>query len=72
MEDFMNGQGQGKLVLCECGKLHFTYGSVTVHFEREEFFVFAEAVERLSAIVKQTASGSLLISRPPSDVSMCH
>ena len=39
--------GQGKLALCECGKLHFTYGAITVHFEREEFFLFAEAVGRL-------------------------
>ena len=37
MEDFMKDQGQGRLALCECGKLHFTYGSVAVHFEREEF-----------------------------------
>ena len=33
----MQRDGQTKLALCGCGKLHFTYGSVTVHFEREDF-----------------------------------
>jgi hypothetical protein len=68
MEDVMNGQG--KLALCECGKLHFTYGAITVHFEREEFFLFAEAVGRLSAMIKQTAHS--LTSRPTSNVKVCH
>jgi hypothetical protein len=72
MEDFMKGQGQGKLALCECGKLHFTYGSVTLHFEREEFFLFAEAVGRLSAMLKQTPHGSPLSVRPANDVRICH
>jgi hypothetical protein len=68
MEDVMNGQG--KLALCECGELHFTYGAITVHFEREEFFLFAEAVGRLSAMIKQTAHS--LPSRPTSNVKVCH
>jgi hypothetical protein len=70
MEDFMNGQG--KLALCECGKLHFTYGAVTVHFESEEFFLFAEAVGRLSAMIRQTAHGSSLTPRPTSNVKVSH
>ena len=68
----MRNDGQTKLALCECGKLHFTYGAVTVHFEREEFFLFAESVRRLSAMIKQVSAGSPLISRPASDVSISH
>ena len=71
-EDFMKDQGQGRLTLCECGKLHFTYGPVTVHFEREEFFLFAEAVGRLSAMMKQAPHGSPLNGRAATDVRICH
>ena len=41
MEDLMKDQGQGKLALCERGETHSTCGSVTVHFESQEFFFFA-------------------------------
>lgn len=44
-----------KLVLCDCGKLHVTFGSVTLHFTRDEFQVFAESIRRLAVIVGQPA-----------------
>lgn len=37
MEEAMHGDTRSKLVLCECGKFHFTYRSMTLHFERQEF-----------------------------------
>lgn len=44
-----------KLNMCECGDLHLTYGSVTLHFSRKEFFHFASHMNRLATVV----------SRPP-------
>ena len=51
MENFIHGKGQAALNVCGCGRLHFTYGAITLHFEREEFQVFAEVVSRLAAQV---------------------
>lgn len=49
MENFIHGKEQAKLNLCGCGRLHFTYGPITLHFGREEFQAFAEVVGRLAA-----------------------
>lgn len=68
----MQHDGQTKLALCGCGKLHFTYGSVTVHFEREDFLQFAESVGRLSAMVRQASKVSTLLPGPASDIRICH
>ena len=38
------------LSLCTCGKLHFRYGSITLHFEANEFTSFASAVARLHTV----------------------
>ena len=51
MENFIHGNGQVKLNVCGCGKLHFTYGPITLHFDREEFQAFAEVVGQLAAQV---------------------
>ncbi|MBA5867861.1 MAG: hypothetical protein GDA67_14300 [Nitrospira sp. CR1.3] len=68
----MQGDGQTKLVLCGCGKLHVTYGSVTLHFEREEFVLFAESIGRLAAMLKQSALNHALALKPTSNVHICH
>lgn len=68
----MQRDGQTKLALCGCGKLHFTYGSVTVHFEREDFLLFADSVGRLSAMVRQASKVSTLLPGPASDIRICH
>ena len=67
----MQNNGQMKLALCGCGKLHFTYGAVTVHFDREEFILFAESVNRMSALMRQTSNGSPLSPMPASNIRMC-
>ena len=36
-----------KLQVCECRKLHLTYGSLTMHFKRDEFIAYADNVSRL-------------------------
>ena len=37
-----------KLQVCECGKLHLTYGSLTLHFEQFEFQEFAASINSLA------------------------
>lgn len=61
-----------KLVLCDCGKLHMTVGSVTLHFTRDEFQVFAESVRRLARIVAQPSMSQPLVSAQPSPREVCH
>lgn len=72
MEKTMRGEGQVKVAFCGCGKLHVTYGAVTVHFEREEFLLFAESVGRLGAMVKQAAHGSALAAGLSPNANVCH
>ena len=72
MENVMNGKGQCKLVMCGCGKLHFTYGAVTLHFDRDEFLRFSESVGRLGPMVRQAVQGSGVSPRPLRNVDLCH
>jgi hypothetical protein len=37
-----------KLNLCDCGRLHLTYKSVTLHFEKEEFLHYAAHLSRMA------------------------
>ena len=68
----MQGKGQGKLALCGCGKIHFSYGAVTLHFGRDEFLLFAESVGRLGGMVKQAVHSSMLSSTTGAPANMCH
>jgi hypothetical protein len=43
-----------KLNMCECGDLHLTYRSVTLHFGRAEFLHFAVQVSRMATGVSRT------------------
>ena len=51
MDNVIHGNGQAALNVCGCDRLHFTYGPITLHFDRDEFVAFAGAVgaTRLSA-----------------------
>lgn len=55
MEKLVQKEGYMKLVLCECGRLHVTYGSVAIHFDREEFVGSCQLGEPLRRD-RQTAS----------------
>jgi hypothetical protein len=44
-----------KLNMCECGDLHLTYRSVTLHFGRAEFLHFAVQVSRMATRISRTA-----------------
>lgn len=43
-----------KLSVCECGDLHLTYRSVTLHFGRTEFLHFAVQVSRMATRISRT------------------
>ena len=72
MEHVLRGEGQSKAVLCDCGTLHFTYGSVILHFDRDEFLLFAESVGRLGTMVRQAANGSSLAPSRIPNTNVCH
>jgi len=36
------------LGMCKCGNLHLSYRSVSLHFRKEEFLLFAEHVHRMA------------------------
>lgn len=61
-----------KLVLCGCGRLHVTCGPVTLHFDRDEFLVFADSVSRLAAIVGQHPIGLASAARQGEHTEVCH
>jgi hypothetical protein len=61
-----------KLVLCGCGKLHLTYGPITLHLTRDEFLVLADSVRRLAAIVAQPSMNPPLVAAPASSNEVCH
>lgn len=60
------------LALCSCGKLHFSYDSVTFHFEPAEFTAFAEAVAHLFAQYKQSQHEQQIDPFPAIHPHTCH
>ncbi|MCA9456983.1 MAG: hypothetical protein H6750_03435 [Nitrospiraceae bacterium] len=46
---------QLKLNVCDCSRIHLTYGSTTLHFEKEEFLAYAMQLTRMAAYVSNTA-----------------
>ena len=71
MENVLRGDVQSKVVFCECGRLHFTYGPMTLHFDRSEFLSFADSVGRLGALVRQAFKDSAVPSHV-SNATVCH
>ncbi|GKS56760.1 hypothetical protein YTPLAS18_02870 [Nitrospira sp.] len=51
MKSAFNGKEQPKVAICACGTLHFSYGPMTLQFDRSEFISFAESVRRLGVLV---------------------
>jgi hypothetical protein len=72
MENVLRGDLQSKVAFCGCGKLHFTYGPLTLHFDRVEFLAFADSVGRLGALVRQAAKDSSVVSGHVSNATVCH
>ena len=60
------------LSLCTCGKLHFRYGSITLHFETNEFTSFASAVAHLHAQYTEMKPAQPSSSIPSLHNDRCH
>lgn len=52
MRFLKQNNGRPRLTMCTCGKVHFSYGSITLHFEAEEFASFAGAVAHLFCTIR--------------------
>lgn len=63
---------QSILNICGCGRLHFTYGPVTLHFDRDEFLAFAGEMSRLAGLVRTTIEGQDSIPMPSRNRPACH
>ena len=44
------------LNICDCGHLHLTYRSVTIHFEKKEFLNYAALVGQMATRVSDSAN----------------
>jgi len=44
-----------KLNVCDCGDLHLTYRSVTMHFEKNEFLTYAWLAGQMAARISNSA-----------------
>ena len=65
----VNQDGHTMLDVCGCGRLHLTYGVITLNFRREEFLRFAREVERLADYL----AGLQRTARPfPQATTKCH
>lgn len=64
--------GQTALSMCTCGKLHFRYGLVTLHFESNEFTSFANAVAHLHARYKELGQPQPSGTIPTLHNDFCH
>ncbi|MEW6542598.1 MAG: hypothetical protein AB1411_03205 [Nitrospirota bacterium] len=72
MQKVIQGNGQTVLNVCGCGRLHFTYGPMTLHFEREEFMRFAGEVGRLAAHLQHVIAGRESILAQGQNDMVCH
>ena len=72
MENVLRGELQSKVAFCGCGKLHFTYGPMTLHFDRSEFLAFADSVCRLGALVRQSVKDSPVVPSHVPNATICH
>ncbi len=44
-----------KLHVCDCNRINLTYGSVTMHFDKEEFLAYAMHVGKMASQVSSAA-----------------
>ncbi len=72
MDNVLRGDLQAKMTLCGCGRLHFTYGPLTLHFDRGEFLSFADSVCRLGAVVRQAIKDSTAVPSHIPNATICH
>jgi hypothetical protein len=72
MQRVMQGDGEAVLHLCGCGKLHLTYGPLTLHFEQAEFIRFAGEVGRLATRLQHVIADREPVLMPGQNGPVCH
>ncbi|WNM61690.1 hypothetical protein [Candidatus Nitrospira neomarina] len=68
----MPSSQQLKLNVCDCSRIHLTYGSITLHFEKEEFLAYATQLTRMAAQVTNTAGFRRAPSLADAKATTCH
>lgn len=71
MNKQFRASGQTAMHACACGRFHFTYGPLTLHFEPREFLLFATDVSRLASLLKNGKEWESLTDSQDAKVS-CH
>lgn len=72
MDQIIHGDGQAVLKVCGCGKMHFTYGPITLHFDRDEFLAFACKLGRAADLLRRQAHGREPVLGTSRHGTQCH
>ena len=72
MDNVIHGNGQATLNMCGYDRLYFTYGPITLHFDRDEFVAFANAVARLVSQLGQADDSRSVVPSSAYSDPMCH
>lgn len=72
MQQVIRSNGRTALNVCACGKLHFTYGPITLHFEPKEFFAFASNIAHLIAEFRLIQDDPQSIPASTNNDVVCH
>ncbi len=72
MQQVIRSAGRTALTVCACGKLHFTYGPITLHFEPEEFVSFAGDIAHLIAQFRLIQDDRQSVSASTYNDIVCH
>lgn len=68
----MPSNQQLKVNVCDCRRIHLTYGSITLHFEKEEFLTYAMQLTRMAAHVSNTPELRRAPGLADAETTTCH
>jgi hypothetical protein len=71
MHRTIQGTGRTTLNFCTCGRLHLTYGPITLHFEPSEFLSFASDVAAVAAELRHMLGSQLPVLPTPGNGTAC-
>ncbi|HXF91735.1 MAG TPA: hypothetical protein VNK46_03170 [Nitrospiraceae bacterium] len=72
MQKVLRSNTRATLNVCGCGRLHLTYGPITLHFEPDEFLAFGEAVTQMVDQFRRIQGNLLVPSMPREHETVCH
>jgi hypothetical protein len=72
MRQVIQSDGRTALSVCACGKLHFTYGPITLHFEPKEFVDFSGEIAHLGAKFRLIQDGRQPVPTSTINDVVCH